>query len=73
MTTNKRLCGTYLSDIDLNRSAISGCDEPVGGGALPGNVEVDNILIFVLHLLKTTFGYLIIITFRYILSSFIYY
>ena len=40
----------YLGDLNLNRGVVLGPNEPVGGGALPGDVELHNPLFIVLHL-----------------------
>ena len=41
---------TYSGDFDLDGGMILGSNEPVGGGAFPGNVELHNALFIVLHL-----------------------
>lgn len=39
-----------MSDVDLDSRVILGCDEPVCGGALPRDVEILELSLFVLHL-----------------------
>ena len=40
---------TYLSDLDLDGSVVLSSDESVGGRALAGDVEINNMSLVVLH------------------------
>ena len=49
-----------LSDVDLDGGVVLGSDESVSGGALSGNVKVNNLLLVVLHLDEGSIGFRLI-------------
>ncbi len=40
---------TYFGDLNLDGGVVLGGDESVGGGALAGDVKINNLLLVVLH------------------------
>ena len=41
-----------VSDVDLNRGVVLGANHTVGRRALAGNVQINNLAIVVLHVVK---------------------
>ena len=46
---SKELAETYLGDLDLHGGVVLSSDESVGGGALAGDVQINNFSFVVLH------------------------
>ena len=41
---------TYFGNVDLNRGVVLSSDESVGSRAFSGNIEINNLLLVVLHI-----------------------